>query len=85
MKLNTGSIVMHRKRPPHPPSMEICMKSLSRQGRKSAPPLFIIAVQFYGGQAGRQAGALLGLPGEECPVKDLEGNGPFFQTRGWGG
>lgn len=43
--------------PPSSPSMEICMKSLSRQGRKSALPLFIIAVQFYGGQAGRQAGA----------------------------
>ncbi len=31
--------------------MEICMKSLSGKGRKSPMPLFIIAVQFYGGRA----------------------------------
>lgn len=31
--------------------MEICMKSLSGQGRKSPVVLFIIAVQFYGGRA----------------------------------
>lgn len=31
--------------------MEICMKSLSGQGRKSPMTLFIIAVQFYGGRA----------------------------------
>lgn len=60
------------------------MKSLSGPGRKSPPPLFIIAVQFYGGWAGGQAGALLGRPGEECPVKDLEGNGHFILTRGGG-
>lgn len=30
--------------------MEICMKSLSGQGRKSPMALFIIAVQFYGGR-----------------------------------
>lgn len=31
--------------------MEICMKSLSGQGRKSSMALFVIAVQFYGGWA----------------------------------
>lgn len=30
--------------------MEICMKSLSGQGRKSPMALFIITEQFYGGQ-----------------------------------
>lgn len=39
---------------------------------------------MVGRRAGRQAGALLGRPGEECPVKDLEGNGPFIQARGGG-
>lgn len=29
--------------------MEICMKSLSGQGRKSPTALFIITEQFYGG------------------------------------
>lgn len=31
--------------------MEICMKSLSGQGRKSLMALFVIAAQFYGVRA----------------------------------
>lgn len=54
--------------------MEICMKSLSGQGRKSAMALFIIAVRFYGGGLG----AWLRRPGEECPTEDLRGKAYFY-------
>lgn len=66
---------MHRQRPP---SMKICMKSLSGQGRKSPMMLFIIAVQFYGGRA-------LCWDVPERNAQHLQGSGAFYFYKDVGG
>ena len=57
--------------------MEICMKSLSGQGRKSLMALFIIAVQFYGGRA-----LCWDIPERNAQQRTREVMAPFFSTRG---